>query len=292
MASVIFELPNTAYGMSNRLPVKVQGPLFMIVLKSREEIELIRQSGRLASQTLDYAAENLKPGITTGQLDKLIHDFICDHRAVPATLGYRGYPASSCISINEVVVHGIPGPRVVEDGDLVKIDVTTILNGYYGDTARTFCVGQVSATARALAEATEKAMYLGINEVKSGARLGDVGAAIQGFIEPLGFSVVRDFVGHGVGREFHEDPNVPHVGRRGVGLRLKTGMVFTIEPMINEGVYNIRILKDKWTAVTTDGKLSAQFEHTLAVTPDGFDILTLSSEPENAARNNDSEGNR
>lgn len=248
----------------------------MIILKSREEIELIRQSGRLASQTLDYAAEHLKPGITTGHLDKLIYDFIVGHGAVPATLGYRGYPASSCISINEVVVHGIPGPRVVADGDLVKIDVTTILNGYYGDTARTFCVGEVPPQARALAEATEKSMYIGINEVKSGARLGDIGAAIQEFIEPLGFSVVRDFVGHGVGREFHEEPSVAHYGRRGTGLRLKTGMVFTIEPMINEGVYNIKILNDRWTAVTTDGRLSAQFEHTLAVTPDGFDILTLS----------------
>ena len=248
----------------------------MIILKSNEEIELIRQSGRLAARTLDFAAEHLKPGISTGQLDKLIHDFIRDHGAVPATLGYRGYPASSCISINEVVVHGIPGPREVKDGDLVKIDVTTILNGYYGDTARTFCVGEVSAKARALAEATEKSMYLGISEVKNGARLGDVGAAIQEFIEPLGFSIVRDFVGHGVGREFHEEPSVAHYGRRGTGLRLKTGMVFTVEPMINQGIYEVKTLKDRWTAVTCDGKLSAQFEHTVAVTPEGYDILTLS----------------
>lgn len=247
----------------------------MIFLKSSEEIELIRLSGRLAAQTLVFAAGELKPGVTTGRLDKLIEEFIRDHKAIPATLGYRGYPASSCISINEVVVHGIPGPRVVEEGDLVKIDVTTILNGYYGDTARSFCVGDVSPQARALAEATEKAMYLGINEVKNGARLGDIGAAIQEFVEPLGYSVVRDFVGHGVGREFHEEPSVPHYGRRGSGLRLKTGMVFTIEPMINEGVFNVKILKDKWTAVTADGKLSAQFEHSVAVTDNGFDILTL-----------------
>lgn len=249
----------------------------MIILKSREEIEGIRNSGRLAARTLDYASEHLKAGITTGHLDKLIHDFIRDHGAVPATLGYRGYPASSCISINEVVVHGIPGPRVVQEGDLVKIDVTTILDGFYGDTARTFCVGEVSPVAKKLAEATEKSMYLGISEVKSGARLGDIGAAIQEFIEPQGFSVVRDFVGHGVGREFHEEPSVAHYGRRGSGLRLKTGMVFTVEPMINQGVWNIKILKDNWTAVTTDGKLSAQFEHTVAVTPDGYDILTLSN---------------
>lgn len=258
----------------------------MIILKNREEIEGIRRSGRLAAQTLDFASKELKPGITTGKLDKLIHDFICDHGAVPATLGYRGFPASSCISINDVVVHGIPGPRVVKEGDLVKIDVTTILDGFYGDTARTFCVGEVSPEAVKLAEATEKSMYLGINEVKSGARLGNVGAAIQEFIEPLGFSVVRDFVGHGVGREFHEEPSVAHYGRRDSGLRLKTGMVFTVEPMINQGVWNIKILKDNWTAVTTDGKLSAQFEHTVAVTPNGFDILTL-SEPDSKEKEND-----
>ncbi|MDR2945169.1 MAG: type I methionyl aminopeptidase, partial [Candidatus Adiutrix sp.] len=207
----------------------------MIILKSAEEIEMIRRSGQLASRTLDLAAGHLKPGLTTGQLDKLIHEFIMDHGAIPATLGYRGYPASSCISINEVVVHGIPGSRVVEEGDLVKIDVTTILDGFYGDTARTFCVGDVPPQARRLAEATERSMYLGINEVRDGARLGDIGAAIQEFIEPQGFSVVRYFVGHGVGREFHEEPSVAHFGRRGKGLRLKTGMVFTIEPMINEG---------------------------------------------------------
>lgn len=248
----------------------------MIILKNKDEIEGIRRSGRLAARTLDFAAQHLKPGVTTGHLDRLIHDFILDHGAVPATLGYRGYPASSCISINEVVVHGIPGPRVVAEGDLVKIDVTTILEGFFGDTARTFSVGEVPPRARELAEATEKAMYLGIAEIRSGARLGDIGAAIQEHVEPLGFSVVRDFVGHGVGKEFHEEPSVAHFGRRGQGLRLKSGMVFTVEPMINEGVFNIKVLKDKWTAVTTDGKLSAQFEHTVAVTPDGYDILTLS----------------
>ncbi len=247
----------------------------MIILKSRDEIEAIRKSGHLAARTLDLAGERLKPGLSTGQLDKLIHDFIKDHGAVPATLGYKGYPASSCISINEVVVHGIPGARVINEGDLVKIDVTTILDGFYGDTARTFCVGEVPPEARRLSEATEKAMLLGIGEIKSGARLGDIGAAIQEFIEPQGFSIVRDFVGHGVGREFHEEPSVAHFGRRGTGLRLKAGMVITVEPMINQGVYNIKILKDGWTAVTTDGKLSAQFEHTVAVTPDGYDILTL-----------------
>jgi len=247
----------------------------MILLKSDEEVDLIRRSGRLAARTLDFAAAELRPGLTTGALDKAIESFIRDHGAVPATLGYRGYPASSCISINEVVVHGIPGPQVVREGDLVKIDVTTILNGYFGDTARTFCVGEVPPRARALAEATEKAMYLGINEVRPGARLGDIGAAIQNYVEPLGFSVVEYFVGHGVGRQFHEEPSVPHFGKRGTGLRLKPGLVFTIEPMINEGVHTVRLMDDGWTAVTTDGRLSAQFEHTVAVTPEGWEILTL-----------------
>ncbi|MDR1044263.1 MAG: type I methionyl aminopeptidase [Candidatus Adiutrix sp.] len=251
----------------------------MIILKSPEEIEKIRLSGRLAARTLDFAASLVQPGISTGQIDRQIHDFIRDHGAVPATLGYRGYPASSCISVNEVVVHGIPGPRLVEEGDLVKIDVTTILNGYHGDTTRTFCVGRVSPKARQLAEAAEKSMYLGIAQVRNGARLGDIGAAIQEFAEPLGFSVVRDFVGHGVGREFHEDPSVAHFGQRGRGLRMKTGMVFTVEPMINEGGWMVRTLSDQWTSVTTDGRLSAQFEHTVAVTRDGYDILTLSEPP-------------
>jgi methionyl aminopeptidase len=247
----------------------------MILLKSDEEIELIRQSGHLAARTLDFAAAELRPGLTTGALDKAIEVFIRDHGATSATLGYKGFPASSCISINEVVVHGIPGPRVVREGDLVKIDVTTVLNGYFGDTARTFCVGEVPSRARALAEATEKAMYLGIGEVKPGARLGDIGAAIQNYVEPLGFSVVQYFVGHGVGHKFHEDPAVPHFGKRGSGRRLMSGMVFTIEPMINEGVHTVKVLDDKWTAVTTDGRLSAQFEHTVAVTQEGWDILTL-----------------
>ena len=248
----------------------------MIYLKSAEEIERIRLSGRLAARALDFAAAELRPGLTTGALDKAIHGFILDHGAVPATLGYKGYPASSCISINEVVVHGIPGPRVVREGDLVKIDVTTILDGYFGDTARTFCVGEVPPRARALAEATERAMHLGISEVRDGARLGNIGAAIQNYVEPLGFSVVEYFAGHGVGLAFHEDPSVAHFGKRGTGLRLKIGMVFTIEPMINEGVPGVRVLDDKWTAVTTDGRLSAQFEHTVAVTQRGWDILTLS----------------
>jgi methionyl aminopeptidase len=181
-----------------------------------------------------------------------------------------------CISINKEVVHGIPGKKRVKEGDLVKVDVTVYKNGFHGDTARSFIVGKPPKRAKRLADATRKALELGIAEVKPDARLGDIGAAIQAYIEEQGYSVVRNFVGHGIGRQFHEEPQVPHYGRRGVGVRLKEGMVFTIEPMINEGSWEVKILKDGWTAVTKDGRLSAQFEHTLAVTSNGADILTLS----------------
>ena len=248
----------------------------MITLKSQDEIEQIRLSGRLASQTLDLAEKELKPGLSTGQLDKILHEFICDHGAIPACLGYRGFPGSNCISINEEVVHGIPGPKLIKEGDLVKVDVTTILNGFHGDNARTFGVGEISKEARDLMEATKKAMYLGIGVAKDGARLGDIGAIIQGHVEPLGYSVVRDLVGHGIGRNFHEPPNVPHYGKKGTGLRIKEGMVFTIEPMINAGTWQVDTLRDNWTVVTRDNKLSAQFEHTIAITKNGADILTLS----------------
>jgi methionyl aminopeptidase len=196
---------------------------------------------------------------------------------VPASLGYRGFPGSACISINEEVVHAIPGTKMIRTGDLVKIDVTTILNGFFGDTCRTFFMGKVSPIAEKLTKATYEAMMLAIGTVKNGSYLGDIGAAIQGHVEPQGFSVVRDFVGHGVGKEFHEDPNIPHFGKAGTGLQLKSGMIITIEPMINEGSWEIEILSDKWTAVTADGKLSAQFEHTLLVTDTGAEILTVST---------------
>ena len=254
----------------------------MIYLKTPEQIEKIRAAGRLASRSLDLVAENLKPGVTTGHLDKLVHDFIVGHGGVPANLGYKGsrgtipFPASCCVSINEVVVHGIPGPRAVKDGDLVTVDVTAILDGFFGDTARTFLVGEVPDVARRLSEATEESLRLAIAKVKPGARLGDIGHAIQSHVEERGFSVVRFFVGHGVGLQFHEEPSINHFGQRGKGMRLQTGMVFTIEPMINEGDSRVKILDDGWTAVTYDGKLSAQFEHTMAVTSDGVDVLTLS----------------
>lgn len=248
----------------------------MINLKTSEEIELIRASGRIASQTLDYLAEHIKPGVSTDKLDSMGHKFILDHGAVPSSLGYRGFPKSMCISINEEVVHGIPGKRKLKDGDILTVDITVFKNGFHGDTARTYYVGEVSERARRLVEATRHSLDLAIEVVRVGANLGDIGATIQSYIESQGFSVVRHFVGHGIGRNFHEDPQVAHYGRRGSGIRLKEGMVFTIEPMINEGTWDVRILDDGWTAVTRDGKLSAQFEHTLAVTANGADILTLS----------------
>jgi methionyl aminopeptidase len=253
----------------------------MIYLKNAQQIEKIRAAGRLAAASLDMIAERLRVGLTTAEINQLIHEFIVGHGAVPATLGYRGsrgappYPGSCCVSIHAEVVHGIPGPRAIEDGDLVKIDVTAILEGFFGDTARTFMVGNVSETAERLTRATEEAMRLGIEQVAPGARLGDIGFAIQSHVEARGFSVVRAFVGHGVGLQFHEKPDVCHYGQKGSGLRIKSGMVFTIEPMINAGAYDVDLLDDGWTAVTVDGSLSAQFEHTVAVTEGGYDILTL-----------------
>ncbi|MDR1395155.1 MAG: type I methionyl aminopeptidase [Deltaproteobacteria bacterium] len=246
----------------------------MTRIKSAKEIEKIRLSSRLASQTLDYARSLLQPGITTGELDTLIHRYIVDHKAKPATLGYKGFPASCCISVNNEVVHGIPGPRVIQTGDVVKIDVTTCLDGYYGDTARTFLMEPVSGEARRLTETTKQSLELAVATVRNGSRLGDIGCAIQSCAEAAGFSVVRDFVGHGVGVDFHEAPNVPHFGEAGTGKRLKTGMIFTIEPMINAGDWRINILSDNWTAVTADGRLSAQFEHTILVTAAGSEVLT------------------
>ena len=248
----------------------------MINLKTPEEIELIRASGRIASRTLDFLGTKLEPGVTTEYLDDLAHQFILDHDAQPSSLGYRGFPKSVCISINEEVVHGIPGPRVIKEGDILTIDITVYKDGFHGDTARTYYVGQVSKRARKLVETTREAMELGIAVCKPMAHLGDIGAVTQKHVEAQGFSVVRAFVGHGIGRNFHEDPQVPYYGRAGTGIRLREGTVLTIEPMINEGTWEVKILDDGWTAITKDGLLSAQFEHTIAITSNGPDILTLS----------------
>ena len=252
-----------------------------IVLLSAREMEKMRQVGRLAANLLNHLEAMIQPGVSTQALNDEAAHWIQAHGATSATLGYAppGYPpftGSICTSINEVVCHGIPNPKqILKNGDIINIDVTPILDGYHGDTSRTFLVGQVSATARRLVEVTQESMMQGIAEIKPGARVGDIGAAIQEYAEANGFSVVRDLVGHGVGREFHTEPQIPHYGKRGSGLKLRPGMVFTVEPMLNEGTHELRFLSDGWTVITKDKKLSAQFEHTVAVTEEGVEILTL-----------------
>ncbi len=242
----------------------------------------MRIAGRLAAEVLDFIAPHVKPGVSTGTLDRLCHDYIVEvQQAIPAPLnyapaGYKPYPKSICTSVNHQVCHGIPGDKVLKGGDIVNIDVTVIKNGFHGDTSRMFAVGESSVQARRLCEITYECMWLGIREVRPGARLGDVGYAIQQHAERSGFSVVREFCGHGIGRKFHEDPQVLHYGRPGTLEELVPGMIFTIEPMINAGRREIRELADGWTIVTKDHSLSAQWEHTVMVTESGFEVLTLS----------------
>ncbi|WP_118166915.1 type I methionyl aminopeptidase [Nostoc sphaeroides] len=248
----------------------------IIVILSQREIEKMRQAGRLAAKLLQHLEPFVKPGVSTLELNDEAERWTQAHGAKSAPLGYRGYPKSICTSVNEVICHGIPNAKqILKEGDIINIDVTPIVEGYHGDTSKTFFVGTPSPTARKLVEVTEECLRLGIAEVKPGGRIGDIGAAIQEYAEAQGFSVVRDFVGHGISHIFHTAPDVPHYGTRGKGKRLRPGMVFTIEPMINEGTYEVEVLGDKWTAVTRDRKLSAQCEHTLAVTEDGVEILTL-----------------
>ncbi|WP_414544658.1 type I methionyl aminopeptidase [Nostoc sp. CCY0012] len=247
-----------------------------IVILSTRELNKMRQAGRLAAQLLQHLEPMVKPGVTTLQLNDEAERWTQAHGAKSAPLGYKGYPKSICTSVNEVVCHGIPNNRqILKDGDIINIDVTLIVEGYHGDTSKTFFVGTPSPTAKKLVEVTEECRRLGIAEVKPGAKIGDIGAAIQEYAESQGFSVVRDFVGHGISNIFHTAPDIPHYGTRGKGKRLRPGMVFTIEPMINEGTWEVEVLDDNWTAVTGDRKLSAQCEHTLAVTEDGVEILTL-----------------
>ncbi|NEO57775.1 MAG: type I methionyl aminopeptidase [Okeania sp. SIO3B5] len=246
-----------------------------IVLLSKREIEKMRRAGRLAAELLHYLEPFVKPGVSTLELDEEAERWTQAHGARSAPLGYHGFPKSICTSINEVVCHGIPNKKqILKEGDIINVDVTPILDGYHGDTSKTFFVGEPSPLAKKLVEVTEKSMYLGIAEVKPGNKIGDIGAAIQEYAEAEGFSVVRDFVGHGVSNIFHTAPQIPHYGTRGKGKKLRTGMVFTIEPMINEGTWEAKVLDDGWTAITKDGKLSAQFEHTVAVTETGVEILT------------------
>lgn len=245
-----------------------------IRLKSEEEIAGIRRSGKLVMETHELAREAIHPGVTTGELDELIHRHTIKNGGIPAPLNYRGFPKSSCISPNETICHGIPGDRVLKDGDIVNVDITTILDGYYADANYTYFVGTPSPEARRLVEATLESLKRGLDMVKPGNTTGDIGWAIQRYAESQGYSVVREFVGHGVGLDFHEEPQILHFGKKGTGIPLVPGMTFTIEPMINAGRRELVILKDRWTAITRDGSLSAQFEQTLVVTEDGYDSLT------------------
>ena len=249
-----------------------------VTVHGPDEYEAMPKAGKLAAEVLDFIAPYVVPGVTTGKLDTLCHEVILDHDAIPAPLNYRGFPKSICTSVNHVVCHGIPNEaKKLSNGDIINIDITVILDGWHGDTSRMFLVGdKISVRARKLVDITNQSMMRGIEVVKPGATLGDIGHAIQSFAESHRFSVVRDFCGHGIGRIFHAPPSVVHYGTPGAGLLLKEGMFFTIEPMINAGRYDVKILQDGWTAVTKDRSLSAQFEHTIAVTADGYEIFTLS----------------
>lgn len=247
-----------------------------VTLHPAECFEPMRKAGKLAAQVLDYIEPFVKPGVTTDELNTLCHNFIIEHNAIPAPLNYRGFPKSICTSINHVVCHGIPSDKILQVGDIINIDVTVILDGWFGDTSRMFNVGKVGIKAQKLIDATYEAMMRAIEIVRPGITFGDIGYAIQSYVEPKGYSVVRDFCGHGIGRIFHAEPEVVHYGRPGKGIEVKEGMFFTIEPMINAGSYEIKVLSDDWTAVTRDKSLSAQFEHTIGVTATGHEIFTLS----------------
>jgi methionyl aminopeptidase len=245
-----------------------------IRLKTPEAIAAIRRAGRLVVDTLDLVESHLQSGITTDAINTLVHAYTLDHGAKPAPLNYRGFPKSVCVSVNEVICHGIPGDRILKDGDIVNVDVTSILDGFYADANKSFFVGTPGRDARTIVSVARQSLKEAIDMVKPGNTIGDIGWAIQTYAEGQGCSVVRDFVGHGVGYDFHEPPQVPHYGRRGEGVQLVPGMVFTIEPMINLGGHELIILDDRWTAVTRDNSLSAQFEQTLLVTEDGCESLT------------------
>lgn len=250
-----------------------------IHLKTQEEIEKMRVAGRLAAEVLEMIAPYVKPGITTDELNTLCHDYIVNHQqAIPAPLNYHGFPKSICTSVNHQICHGIPGDKKLKSGDIVNIDVSVIKEGYYGDTSKMFLVGKTSPHAQRLCQITYECLWIAIRLVRPGIRLGDIGAAIQRHAEKHHYSVVREFCGHGIGTQFHEEPQVLHYGEPGTGLTLVPGMTFTIEPMLNAGKRHIRILPDGWTAVTRDHSLSAQWEHTLAVTETGVEVLTLRKE--------------
>ena len=251
-----------------------------VTIKTPEDIAKMRVAGRLAAEVLEMIDEHVNPGVTTEHLNQLCHDYIVNvQQAIPAPLNYKGFPKSICTSVNHVVCHGIPTEqKVLKDGDIINIDVTIIKDGYHGDTSKMWAVGKPKPGTERLIQITQECMYKGIELVKPGAHLGDIGHVIQQHAEKHRFSVVRDYCGHGIGQVFHEEPQVMHYGKPGTGLELKEGMIFTIEPMINQGKYHTKLLPDEWTAVTKDRKLSAQWEHTILVTADGYEVLTKRSE--------------
>jgi methionyl aminopeptidase len=251
----------------------------LVNIKTEAEIEKMRVSGRLAAQVLEYIASFVQPGITTARLDQLCHTYIEEEQqAIPAPLNYRGFPKSICTSVNHVVCHGIPGNKKLRDGDIINIDITVIKDGYHGDTSKMFLVGDPTPRARRLVDITYECLALGIKLVRPGTRLGDIGHAIQTYAESSHYSVVREYCGHGIGRQFHEEPQVLHYGEQGTGLVLEAGMTFTIEPMINAGKRHVKLLPDNWTVVTKDHSLSAQWEHTILVTGNGHEVLTRRAE--------------
>ena len=259
--------------LSDSRPTTPEG----IILHQPEDFDGMRKAGKLAAETLDFITPHVKPDVTTEELDTLCHNFILENGAVPAPLNYKGFPKATCTSVNHVVCHGIPGPKKLTEGDIVNIDITVILDGWHGDTSRMFPVGRkIPVKARKLIDITYDCLMAGIEKVRPGAHLGDIGHEIQKLAEQKRFSVVRDFCGHGIGRTFHAPPSILHLGEPGTGTRLEPGMFFTIEPMINTGGWQIKVLSDGWTAVTRDKSLSAQFEHSIGVTEDGYEIFTLS----------------
>ncbi len=247
----------------------------MIIIKNHDEISLMKKAGRIVGETLLLIEKEVKPGVITADLDRIAEEFITKHGAKPSFKGLYGFPSSLCISVNEQVIHGFPGAYVLKEGDIVSIDCGAFLNGFHGDAARTFQVGEISVEAKNLIDITRESFFKGIKFAKEGNKLTDISHEIQSYVEAAGFSVVRDFVGHGIGRKIHEDPNVPNFGRSGRGAKLVEGMVLAIEPMVNTGTYKVKTLKDGWTVVTSDSSLSAHYENTVAILSDGPEILTL-----------------
>lgn len=247
----------------------------MIILKTRREIEIMKKAGRLVAQSHELVRKNIKPGVTTKELDRLVDDFLKSQNAIPTFKGYNGFPFSICASVNEEVVHGFPSDRELREGDIISVDIGATFEGYVGDSAKTFLVGEVDEEKKHLVEATKQCFYEGIKYAKASYRLSDISHAIQAYAESQGLSVVRDYVGHGVGKKMHESPQVPNFGKPNKGPRLQEGMVLAIEPMINAGLYNVKVLGDGWTVVTVDGKPSAHYEHTIAITDGEPELLTI-----------------